>query len=144
MTSIDFFAEGIPRTKGSSFSFLNPKTNKIVYQHDNKHLKSWQLEVKLAAKDAGLEPTEGPIELEIIYCLPRPKAHYNTAGQVKSEAPKYPICRPDVDKMERAILDALTGTAYNDDSQVVKVEHEKLYTDNLLKDPGAYVTVRQL
>ena len=34
--SIEFFVEGVPRTKGSSFSFDNPKTGKVVYVEEVK------------------------------------------------------------------------------------------------------------
>ena len=35
------------------------------------------------------------------------------------------IQRPDIDKLERAILDSLTGVIWEDDSQVIKVYKHK-------------------
>ena len=34
---------------------------------------------------------------------------------------------PDLDKLIRAVLDGLTGVAYEDDGQVVQIEAQKLY-----------------
>lgn len=139
--SIEFFVEGVPRTKGSSFSFVNPKTGKIVYVHDNKHLKKWTAAVKFTALEKKCQPRNGPIWLMISYVLPRPKSHFNTIGDIKEAAPVYPLSKPDVDKMERAILDSLTGVAYCDDSQVVHVSHGKSYTQDFAEVPGVRIRV---
>jgi len=39
----------------------------------------------------------------------------------------HPTVKPDIDKTLRAVLDALTGIAYDDDSQVVSVAASKMY-----------------
>ena len=39
----------------------------------------------------------------------------------------WPECRPDLNKLSRACLDALTGIVWRDDSQVVRLEAEKEY-----------------
>jgi len=38
-----------------------------------------------------------------------------------------PVVKPDIDKLIRAILDGLTGVAFKDDAQVVKVIASKNY-----------------
>jgi Holliday junction resolvase RusA-like endonuclease len=40
-----------------------------------------------------------------------------------------PTKKPDCDNIAKAVLDALNGIAYYDDSQVVTVTVEKLYSD---------------
>lgn len=140
--SIEFFVEGVPRTKGSSFSFVNPKTGKVVYVHDNKHLKKWTAAVRFGALEKGCKPVAGPIYLTIVYFMPRPKSHYMKAGCLKGDAPPFPISKPDVDKMERAILDSLSGVAYRDDSQVVHVSHGKAYVLSQVDTPGVAIRVR--
>lgn len=139
--SIEFFVEGVPRTKGSSFSFVNPKTGKIVYVHDNKNLKKWTSSVKFGALENKCSAVPGPIWLSICYIMPRPKNHFSKDGYLKVNAPEYPIIRPDVDKMERAILDSLAGVAYRNDSQVVHVSHGKSYTQDFAEVPGVRIRV---
>lgn len=139
--SIEFFVEGVPRTKGSSFSFVNPKTGKIVYVHDNKHLKKWTAAVKFGALEHKCKPVPGPIWLTILYIMPRPKAHFTKRGDLKPDAPELPMGRPDADKLERAVFDSLTGVAYRDDSQVVHVSHGKVYVNNSTDSPGVRIRV---
>ena len=45
---------------------------------------------------------------------------------------------PDLDKLVRAVLDALTGVCYKDDSQVVYIETEKVW------DKTTYVGIWQI
>jgi crossover junction endodeoxyribonuclease RusA len=50
-----------------------------------------------------------------------------------------PASRPDIDKLARAVLDALTGVAFRDDSQVAKLDLLKLWVDAI--PPGVQVIV---
>jgi len=52
----------------------------------------------------------------------------------------HPVVKPDVDKLARALLDALTGVAYGDDAQVVEMHVCKTYGD----DARTTVTVKAL
>ena len=54
----------------------------------------------------------------------RPKSHLRKSG-VKPDAPSIP--RPDVDNAAKAVLDALNGVAWEDDSQVERLGVEKSY-----------------
>jgi Holliday junction resolvase RusA-like endonuclease len=42
-----------------------------------------------------------------------------------------PTVPPDLDKLIRAVLDGLTGVAYKDDGQVVKITAVKIYGQKL-------------
>lgn len=64
---------------------------------------------------------DGPLHVEMVFHVPRPKAHIGAKG-LKPSAPEWPTTRPDVLKLARGIEDALTGIVWRDDSQVV-VEH---------------------
>ena len=43
---------------------------------------------------------------------------------------KFPLRKPDVDNITKAVLDALNGAAYHDDSQVIEISTKKLYSVN--------------
>lgn len=47
----------------------------------------------------------------------------------KTVSRKTPFVRPDIDKLARAVLDALTGIVFRDDAQVVKLHCSKSYSD---------------
>jgi crossover junction endodeoxyribonuclease RusA len=77
----------------------------------------------------------------IVFVLPRPKGHYGTgrnAGIVKDSAPWRPATKPDVDKLARAVLDALTGTLLGDDAQVADLVASKVYA-SAEQPPGAII-----
>lgn len=114
-----FTIEGRCPTKGSTYSFAHPKTGKIVTLPMNATLKDWTKAARLqalAAKVPMLHKPEG-VALEVRVEFVKPKSTKATA----------PTVRPDLDKLLRAVLDALTGIAYQDDSQVVQVTTSKVY-----------------
>ena len=86
-------------------------------------------------------PTREPVTVALRFGLPRPRGHYGTgrnAGIVKPSAPVWPATKPDVDKLVRAVLDALTGIVWVDDSQVAILSAEKVYSPT----PHTVVTVQ--
>jgi hypothetical protein len=73
----------------------------------------------------------------------RPRDHFGARGTVKPSAPKYPATTPDIDKLARALLDALTGVLVLDDKQVVELTCRKSWAEYspLPGSPGASVLV---
>lgn len=60
----------------------------------------------------------GPVSVRLDFVMPRPKSAPRrfTPPAVK---------RPDIDKLSRAVLDALTGICWHDDSQVIALTATK-------------------
>lgn len=88
---------------------------------------------------------EGPVRLDIAFGFRRPKSHYNAKGNLKGEmyanpAPTHYTSKPDLDKLIRAVGDALTGFAYEDDQQVVTVKATKVYAE---QEPFTDITVTE-
>jgi Holliday junction resolvase RusA-like endonuclease len=138
---ISFEAPGLPVTQGSKRAVTNKYTGKIMLLESDK-LKPWRAQVALAARQAmwGELLTE-PVTVIMKFGFPRPKSHYGTGrnhAKIKPTAPKHPASKPDLDKLQRAIFDALTGVIWRDDCQVVGVSAVKVYAGN----PGVNVEVR--
>lgn len=132
--TLSFFVPGLPRTKGSAKAFIVQGKARIT--NDNTKAKPWQHAIAWEAQcrrggKTSTPPTTGPVELFLRYFLPRPKSHFKKDGTVRSAAPSRPTTKPDVDKMERIVLDALTGIVYLDDAQVVAVHHSKHYAGEI-------------
>jgi Holliday junction resolvase RusA-like endonuclease len=76
-------------------------------------------------------PITGPVGARVDFVVPRPQLHFGTgrnAKTLKPGAPKYPGTAPDIDKLLRAIFDALTDAqVWEDDGQVVWVQTRKDY-----------------
>lgn len=139
---VSFFVPGKPLAKGSVVAWKHPKTGAII-KRDQKaaELASWGGRVAAIALAAGvkLEP-ERPISLTLVFAFERPKSHYTKKG-LRPSAPVWPTAKPDVDKVQRAALDSLTGIAYRDDSQVVRVVATKKYVDMFGPAPGVQFQV---
>ena len=70
------------------------------------------------------------VEVELGFFFARPKAHFGSgrnAGTVLASAPRHMTVMPDVDKLARAALDALTGIVFKDDSQINRLIAVKGY-----------------
>jgi len=66
------------------------------------------------------------VEVFVLAFFARPKSHMNKSG-VKKSAPLLPRC--DADNIGKAVLDALTGVAWHDDTQVGDLHVTKRYGD---------------
>lgn len=92
-----------------------------------------------AAREWGEENVdkESAFRVVLTFYFERPKGHYGKKG-LRPSAPKFVTKRPDVDKLARAVLDALTHIVFADDSQVVRLMAKKEYCD---EGRGAHLAV---
>ena len=128
-----FVVRGIPVPQGSLKPIRSASTGRAIVLPPAK-LAEWRQRIALAAGDAMGErpPFAGAISLSLRLAMPGPRGDYGTgrnAERLKPSAPPHHVKRPDLDKLTRAVKDALTGTVYGDDSQVVRLEASKLYAD---------------
>ena len=77
-------------------------------------------------------PFVGDIMLKVIFTIPYPKKFYRTGKfkhLLKDNIPEYVSVRPDIDNYCKLLLDILQGKGryFVDDSQVVKLQAEKVY-----------------
>ncbi|HXF73041.1 MAG TPA: RusA family crossover junction endodeoxyribonuclease, partial [Actinomycetota bacterium] len=96
-------------------------------------LRQWRADVVEAARREldGMGPLDGPLHVEATFYLRRPKRG----------APIYPVRRPDLDKLTRGLLDALTAASvFGDDAQVVDLVARKRYA----AEPRVEVAVYRL
>ena len=132
---IEFTVAGVPAPQGSKVR------TKWGMREDNPATRPWRQAVGFEALAAmkGAPPHSGPLRLEVVFAFPRPKSHYGTgknADVLKAAAPTLHTAKPDVDKLVRAIGDAVTGVCCRDDSQFALVVARKIYGT-----PGARVTI---
>lgn len=101
-------------------------------------LKPWRQEVAAATVEAmreqGWTTLDDPCEVAIVFHHRRGQGHYGTgrnAGTLKPTAPVWKHTSPDVDKLARAVLDALTAArAYRDDARVARLIVEDRWADS--------------
>jgi crossover junction endodeoxyribonuclease RusA len=121
---IEFRVNGLPVPQGSM-----KVINGHIIHSQGSVLAVWRSTVALAAKTAGARPIEGAIVIECNFFMPRPKT-------VKRP---FPSVAPDLDKLIRGVLDALTAVAYVDDGQVCEIVSSKNYSE----DPGVQIKISQ-
>jgi len=122
---------GTPQPQGSTRSFA--KGDRIVTTSATPNLHSWRDSVAWAVKDAmrGRPPFTGPVVVSATFRFNRPKS-------VSVKKRPHHTVKPDLDKLERALLDALVdGGCIVDDAQVNEFGSVvKKYVDT--PKPGGY------
>lgn len=122
---LEFVVAGIPAPQGSKRAFV--RGGRVSLVESCARVKPYRALVSLAASQARTEaPTQQPVGIAIAFVFVRPKSHYTSKGELRAGAPSHPG-KPDIDKLCRAVLDALTGILYHDDAQVVSLSASKRY-----------------
>jgi len=128
--TIRFDVSSMPVPQGSTRAFI--VKGKPIITSTSKGLSSWRRLIADRAQDRVSAPIEGAVAVTLLFRLPRPKS-----------APKkkwiYPSKRPDLDKLVRAVLDAITNVIIADDSQVVSLTATKDYGP-----PGVMIQVDEI
>jgi Holliday junction resolvase RusA-like endonuclease len=153
---LDFKVYGIPQPKGSTKGFAyqakdkstgQPRIGKhgrpvylVATTAANPKTKGWEAVVETAAlvarQRAGFTDwTPSPMTVFVEFVLPRTKA-------LKMSQPEHGQ-KPDLDKLVRGVLDALTGVVWKDDKQVVTVTAKKRYA-RPEESPHAHVVVHRV
>lgn len=126
-----FRVAGLPVPQGSMKAIPHKSTGRIIMlPSSGKRLTAWRKAVAAeAARNSPDYLLESAVAVEMVFHMKR----------AKKPAPahrEYPIMRPDLDKLTRAILDSLTSTVFVDDSQVCDLFLHKRYGE-----PGVDVKV---
>tara|TARA_R100001594_G_scaffold124169_1_gene160929 strand:- start:314 stop:718 length:405 start_codon:yes stop_codon:yes gene_type:complete len=75
-------------------------------------------------------PFAGDIMIKVIFTIPYKKYHYRTGKYkhlLKDDSLQYVSTRPDLDNYIKLLLDCLNKDFFCDDSQVVRIQAEKIY-----------------
>lgn len=118
-------------------------------------LKPWRETVRLAAVDQCryVDTITGPVQVWVRFTFDRPKTHYrtglSTSHLLASTAPAYAgLACGDVDKLQRAVFDALTDAhVWGDDTQVIDVRARKFYAGEhelALDQAGVDIIIEEL
>lgn len=120
-TALEFVVPGVPIPQGSK----NPWGGEA-----NPHVKSWRETVAYAARKNDTTIIDGPVVVSATFVFPRPKKHFRTgklSHELRTDAPRWHANTPDLDKLQRAVGDAMKGVLLRDDSQIVFWKARKRY-----------------
>ena len=88
------------------------------------------------------QPLKGDISLKVTFGMPYVKKHYRTgkySGELKPNPPLTYTNKPDIDNMLKFVMDAGNNVIWYDDSQIWKVEMEKIYTEH----PSTWIKIEE-
>ncbi len=111
-TTGDVFIPGVPKPQGSMKAYVVGGHAKVT--SDNKALGPWRADIAAHIRShigPRIAIPEGPVCVAVEFVMPR------RAAEPKRVTPAH-TRKPDLDKMLRACLDALTGLVFTDDGQV--------------------------
>lgn len=115
----------VPKARART-SFTGPK----AHSYTPDKTAEWEEAVQwLAAPHRPASPLQGALSVALAFYLPRPQRGKR----------QYPSVRPDIDNYAKAILDALNGTMWVDDGQIVQLTASKAYGD-----PRVEVEIREV
>lgn len=133
---LSFFVHGIPVPQGSLRTFIHG--GKVAVTSANKNLRSWRQDLAIMAQRAVLDAgwldhaKRAPVGVTCTFQFPRP-------GSLPKRITQK-VTKPDLDKLVRSVLDALTNTVLYDDAQVIRIEATKEFSDIT----GAFIQVETL
>lgn len=112
---------GEPAPQGSKTAIV--RNGRAIMFESSKKLPEWRETVAMACRVAAMEydvPLLGPIDLHLVFHMPRPK----------SVSRQYPNTAPDLDKLIRGVGDALQSSGVlSNDGQIVSIVANKIYAD---------------
>lgn len=136
------FVAGRPIQQGSKIALPGGRGRTNLVESADKLLKPWRKQIVRACRDDLGQPRvvfdrDVPIAVLLVFAMPRTTAMPTThRGRARHHTVK-----PDLDKLERAVNDALTlSGVIGDDAQITSVDKRKRYA-RIGEDPGLYLTL---
>ena len=121
-----FFVRGRPVPQGS-MKFVRPG---VMIHSRSQDLALWRADIARNAELFGFKPIASAVKVELDFIMSKPK----------SAKRAFPSVKPDLDKLIRAVLDGLTGVAFEDDSQVILIQSSKTYGEK----QGVWIRIEQI
>lgn len=133
--TIDVFIPGDPKTQGSIKAINHRSTGRAVAMATNTAAqREWRAYVRdLVVQAWNRGPHDAPFAVDVEFVMPR------RSGAPKSYTPEH-TRRPDLDKLQRAIGDALTKVVWTDDAKVIDW-HTRKREANPGETPGARIRI---
>jgi crossover junction endodeoxyribonuclease RusA len=135
MHNLDLFISGVPSPQGSVRAF----GSRVVQggsASSRMKLGDWRTAVAAETRrwvehEGNPAPHDGAVGVDLLFYMPKPPS-----------LPKYrkrPSTKPDLDKLIRSTLDALTKVVFTDDSRVTRIHADETYA--IEHTPGMYVHI---
>lgn len=127
MFTIVFSIDEIPQGKG------RPRFRRVgnfVSTYTDSKTRDYESKIADRARNAMGEtpPLLSPVSVSMYFRLPVPTSTPKKRVASLLGGLVRPTKKPDLDNLDKAVLDALNGIVYKDDSQVVTIHSKKVYS----------------
>jgi Holliday junction resolvase RusA-like endonuclease len=128
VSSADIVLDVVPVPKERPRVVKNPKTD-TVFGFTPARTKHFTTTVRMVVEHImeGRSPIEGPVLLEMTFVMQVPKSWPKWKQQAAIDGLIVPTGRPDMDNLEKALLDAFNECLIVDDAFVIAREATKIY-----------------
>ncbi len=138
---IEFFVPGPPQGKARARTFTT-RTGRVRSCTPGKTV-AYEGAIRSSCRTAAgwqkepYYPKGTPVIIRVVAQYGPPKRLTKAEAFRIQNGLRFPTRKPDIDNVLKAVADALNGVAYHDDSQVVMIEAQKLFSS----EEGVRVTV---
>lgn len=122
----------VPKARPRFTRYGRVYTPKATADYEKAIAETW----KQATKNFKYDP-EQPLYVNLVFGLPIAKSTPKGKAEQMAQGIIRHTNKPDADNLAKAVMDALNGVAWEDDSQVVKVNIFKEYA----KEPYVYIYI---
>lgn len=139
LNEISLWVAGKPR--GKDRPRFSRKTGRTFTTKETVNAEAQIVQVWREAGEPRLP--DGPVALDLLIQVERPRGHFNTKGDLNAEGLRYQYpfkAKPDVDNALKLVMDALNGRAYSDDVRVVGASVQRAWSGRA----GIRVTLNQI
>ena len=130
--SISIPIDPVPKARPRFTRAGHTYTPKKTADYEKAIAEYWEQATKGLSYDR-----EQPLVVNLGFGLPIPKSTPKYKRHLMQDGTIKPTKRVDVDNLAKAVMDALNGVAWGDDSQVVKITIFKEYTEH----PYVYIYI---
>lgn len=140
---ITFWVPGIPVQEGNLITVGEGDKRRNIHR-EGKRLKDWRTDIGWRAREAGAELLGGDgigVAIKMLFVMPRAKS--------RTLKHRWPTFRPDLIKLARAVEDALSEIAYDDDKRICQAFLKEWYEGDPAgprggEEPGVEITLHEL
>lgn len=135
---MNFTIEGLPKGKG------RPRFTRSGHAYTPDTTRKYEALVTARAKEAmiGKRKIEKPnaVRVDILAIFPVPSSWSKKRRTAALQGVEHHVSKPDLDNVQKAILDGMNGIVFEDDSQVIDSRTRKAYGP----EPGVKVFIDEV
>lgn len=131
MISLDLYGDPVPQARART---VRRGGKSITYDPNCKLKEGYKWQIRSQYRE---EPLTVPVAIDVLFMMPIPKTTSKTKTAAMINGTIHHMKRPDLDNLEKFLLDVLNEVVLKDDAQIVEMHARKVYSSK----PGTYVRI---